>query len=175
MRVGARLGNLSLVDDINQGASPDSPLRQLITIQGDELADFKYQTFQANDDSYPGYDTLIYLRSGSIKVNFLEEPFRKIVDFLVKFGKMQAIFNAARQAAANQANQLQQSSSRMKFDVIVSTPIVVFPRVLTPGRTKRDLLTAYLGEIYAQNKFTPLEIRKSLQEIFRLIASHQKN
>ena len=88
MRVGARLGNLSLVDDINQGASEDSPLRQLVAIEGNELADFKYQTFDTKDEDYPGYDTKIYLRSGSIKVNFLEEPFRKIINFLVKFGKM---------------------------------------------------------------------------------------
>ncbi|KAL3428164.1 hypothetical protein PVAG01_01673 [Phlyctema vagabunda] len=158
MRIAAKLGNLSLLDDINQGASEDSSLRQLITIQGDELADFRYETFDAdNKEAYPGYDSSIYLRAGSIKLNFLEEPFRKIIDFLVKFGKMQALFNAARQAAATQASQLQQSTSRIKFDVTVKTPIVVFPRVMTAGRTQRDLLTAYLGEIYAENKFMPLD------------------
>jgi vacuolar protein sorting-associated protein 13A/C len=158
MRIGAKLGDLSLLDDINQGASSDSNLRKLITIQGDDLADFRYETFDAESVvAYPGYDSSVYLRAGSIKLNFLEEPFRKIIDFLVKFGKMQTIFNAARQAAANQASQLQQSASRIKFDINVKTPIVVFPRVMTTGRPKRDLLTAYLGEIYAENKFVPLD------------------
>ena len=152
MRVGARLGNISLLDDVNQGASKDSPLRQLLTIQGDELADFKYQTFDKEDESYPGYDSKVFLRSGSIKINFLEEPFRKIIGFAVKFGQMQAIFNAARQAAANQATQIQESESRMVFDVLVKTPILVFPRVMVADRP-RDLITAYLGEIYASNKF----------------------
>jgi len=171
MRVSTKLGDLSLVDDINQGVSEDSSLRQLITIQGDELADFRYETFDAkNPKSYPGYDSSIFLRAGSIKLNFLEEPFRKIVDFLVKFGKMQAIYNAARQAAANQANQLQQSNSRIKFDVVVKTPIVVFPRVVAPGRTKRDLLTAYLGEIYAQNKFAPLDDSADSETAMKLSA-----
>lgn len=156
MRVGARLGSLSLLDDINQGASVESPLRQLITIQGDELADFKYQTFDAKDGSYPGYDTKIFLRSGSIKVNFLEEPFRKIIQFLVKFGKMQAIFNAARQAAANQASQMQESESKMHFDIMIKTPIIVFPRVMVVDK-HRDLVTAYLGEIYASNRFATLK------------------
>lgn len=156
MRVGARLGNLSLVDDINQGASEDSPLRQLVAIEGNELADFKYQTFDPKDEDYPGYDTKIYLRSGSIKVNFLEEPFRKIINFLVKFGKMQAIFNAAREAAANRANKMQESTSKMHFDVLIKTPILVFPRVMQAGKP-RDLLTAYLGEIYASNEFVTLE------------------
>lgn len=161
LRVAAKLGDLSLLDDINQGASEDSSLRQLITIQGDDLADFRYETFDPESSaSYPGYDSSIYLSAGSIKLNFLEEPFRKIIDFLVKFGKMQAIFNAARLAAANQASQLQQSTSRIKFDINIKTPIVVFPRVLTPGRVKRDLLTAYLGEIYVENKFVPLDDSK---------------
>jgi len=154
MRIDARLGNISLLDDINQGASRDSPLRQLLTIQGDELADFRYETFNAQDGSYPGFDSKVFLRSGSIKVNFLEEPFRKIIGFLVKFGKMQAIFNAARQAAAHQASQIQESQSKMVFDVLIKTPILVFPRVMVADRP-RDLITAYLGEIYASNKFEP--------------------
>lgn len=155
MNVGARLGNLLLLDDINQGASEHSSLRQLISIQGDELADFKYQTFDAKAASYPGYDSKIYLRSGSLKVNFLEEPFRKIIGFLVKFGQMQAIFNAARQAAANQASQMQETANKMHFDILIKTPIIVFPRVMKVEQ-ERDLLTAYLGEIYASNDFEAL-------------------
>jgi len=156
MDVKARLGSLSLVDDVNQGAPEDSPLRRLIAIEGDELADFKYQTFNAEQKSYPGYDAAIFLRSGSIKINFMEEPFRKIMEFGVKFGKMQAIFNAARQAAANQATQVQENASKMHFDIIVKTPIVVFPRAIV-GERPRDLLTAYLGEIYASNKFVGIQ------------------
>ena len=156
MRIGARLGSLSLLDDINQGASAESSLRQLITIQGDELADFRYQTFDTKEDSYPGYDSKVFLRSGSIKVNFLEEPFRKIINFLVKFGKMQAIFNAARLAAANQASQLQENASKMHFDILIKTPILVFPRVMVADK-QRDLITAYLGEIYASNEFVQLD------------------
>jgi vacuolar protein sorting-associated protein 13A/C len=171
MRIGAKLGDLSLLDDINQGASTDSNLRKLITIQGDDLADFRYETFDSESgEAYPGYDSSIYLRAGSIKLNFLEEPFRKIIDFLVKFGKMQAIFNAARQAAANQASQIQQNAGRVKFDINIKTPIVVFPRVMTASQTKRDLLTAYLGEIYAENKFVPLDDSKDAAIAMKLSA-----
>ncbi|KAG9239707.1 putative vacuolar protein sorting-associated protein 13 [Amylocarpus encephaloides] len=171
LRIAAKLGDLSLVDDINQGASPDSSFRKLITIQGDDLADFRYETFDPDSGkSYPGYDSSIYLRAGSLKLDFLEEPFRKIIDFLVKFGQMQAIFNAARQAAANQASQIQQNANRIKFDVIVKTPIVVFPRVMVAGRPKRDLITAYLGEIYAENKFVPLDDSKDSTIVMNLSA-----
>lgn len=157
MQVGARLGNLSLVDDVNQGVSEQSSLRQLVSIQGDELADFRYETFDPAAESYPGHDTTIYLRSGSIKVSFVTEPFRKIMEFGIKFGKMQAIFNAARQAAANQANKVQESASKMHFDIAIKTPIVAFPRMVITENPERDLMTAYLGEIYANNKFVPLE------------------
>ncbi|KAF4122047.1 vacuolar protein sorting-associated protein 13A/C [Geosmithia morbida] len=158
MRISSKLGDLSLVDDVNQGVSADSNLRQLVTIQGKELADFRYETFDAeNTKAYPGYDSSVYLRAGSVRVNFVEEPFRKIIEFLVKFGKMQALYNAGRQAAANQATQIQNSPSRMKFDLVVRTPIVVFPRLVIPGQPKHDVVTAYLGELYAQNKFAPID------------------
>jgi vacuolar protein sorting-associated protein 13A/C len=169
MQVKARLGSLSLVDDINQGAPEDSPLRRLITIEGDDLADFKYQTFNASGSSYPGYDSGIFLRSGSIKVHFLEEPCRKIMEFGVKFGKMQAIYNAARQAAANQTNQIQERAQKMHFDVVVKTPILVFPRAMV-GDAPRDTLTAYLGEIYASNKFVTLQGQKDGPTVNKLSA-----
>ncbi|KAF4508140.1 hypothetical protein G6O67_004556 [Ophiocordyceps sinensis] len=171
MRISAKLGDLSLVDDVNLGVPRDSSLRKLITIQGHELADFRYETFDANNKkAYPGYDSSIFLRAGSVKVNFVEEPFRKIIDFLVKFGKMQALYNAARQAAVTRANQMQQSPSRIKFDVVVKTPIVVFPRLMTPGRLKRDLVTAYLGEIYVQNRFAPLDDAKNAEIAMKISA-----
>jgi vacuolar protein sorting-associated protein 13A/C len=161
MRIGGRLGSMTLIDDVNQGVSEKSPLRQLVTIEGENLADFSYETFDSDLESYPGYDTSIILKTGSIKINFLTEPFRKIMEFAVKFGKMQAIFNAARQAAANQANQIQEKASKMQFDIIISTPIVVFPRMTVSDKPERDTLTANLGEIYAKNEFVPLSDSES--------------
>lgn len=168
MRIGARLGDLSLLDDIDQGASKE--IRELVTIQGKELADFSYETFNPDDKTYPGYDSAIGLQAGSLRVNFISEPFRKIIDFLVKFGKMQALFNAARQAAANQASQIQQSSAKMHFDVTIKTPIIVFPRDMVEADSRRDLITAYLGEIYAQNKFVPLDDSKDAPVAMKLSA-----
>lgn len=170
MSVSAKLGNLGLVDDINQGVDERSSLRQLVSIQGDELADFRYETFDAESASYPGHDTSIFLRAGSLKVNFVTEPFRKIMEFGVKFGKMQAIFNAAREAAANQASKVQESASKMHFDVLVKTPIVAFPRMVITDSPERDLMTAYLGEIYANNKFVPLDDSKDADVANKLSA-----
>ncbi|KAH9862571.1 hypothetical protein IAQ61_009988 [Plenodomus lingam] len=157
MRIGGRLGNLSLVDDVNQGVPEESSLRHLVTIEGKNLADFSYETFDSESESYPGYDMAVALKTGSIRINFLTEPFRKIMEFAVKFGKMQAIFNAARQAAANQATQIQQRATKLHFDIVISTPIVVFPRMVISDKPDRDTLTANLGEIYAKNTFVPLD------------------
>jgi vacuolar protein sorting-associated protein 13A/C len=163
MRIGGRLGNLSLIDDVNQGVSEDSSLRQLVTIEGKSLADFSYETFDPELKSYPGYDASVELKTGSIRINFLTEPFRKIMEFAVKFGKMQAIFNAARQAAANQATQIQERASKFHFDITISTPIVVFPRMVISDKPDRDTLTANLGEIYAKNTFVALEHSKDAE------------
>lgn len=169
MRIGAKLGDLSLLDDIDQGAPKE--MRELVSIEGKELADFTYETFDADDaDAYPGYDSSVGLQAGSLKVNFSSEPFRKVIDFLVKFGRMQALFNAARQAAANQAQQVQQSPSKMHFDITIKTPIIVFPRTMVDGNPRRDTITAYLGEIYAQNKFVPLDDSKNSPIAMRLSA-----
>lgn len=157
MRINARLGNLSLIDDVNQGVAESSSLRQLVTIEGKELADFKYETYDPSSASYPGHDSSVHLHTGSLKVNFLTEPFRKIMDFGVKFGKMQAIFNAARQAAAEQATKVQERANKMHFDILIRSPIVVFPRMVVTESPARDSVTAYLGEIYANNRFEPLD------------------
>ncbi|ODM22992.1 hypothetical protein SI65_00581 [Aspergillus cristatus] len=175
MLVQSRIGSLTLVDDMNTGAPEDSDIRRLLTIEGDNFADFKYETFDPESADYPGYDSEVFLRSGSIKINFLEDPYRKIINFLVKFGKMQAIFNAARQAAANQANQMQQNASRMRFDVVVKTPIVVFPRAMAKDDRSQDTITAHLGEIYAKNTFVPLDDEKEDSPAVNVISSGIRN
>lgn len=174
MLIQSRIGSLTLIDDMNAISPEDSDLRSLLTIEGDNFADFKYETFDSESASYPGYDSEVFLRSGSIKINFLEEPYRKIINFLVKFGKMQAIFNAARQAAANQANQLQENASRMRFDVVVKTPILVFPRAMKEDRPQ-DTITAHLGEIYAKNTFVPLDDEKENSPAVNVVSSGIRN
>ena len=174
LRIGGRLGNFSLIDDINEGADETSPFRQLVSIQGDELADFRYETFDPDaKGSYPGYNSSIFLRSGSLKVNFVEEPFRKIIDFAVKFGRMQALFNAARQAAMNQANQIQENADKIHFDILVRTPIVVFPKVGS-STSQGDLMTAYLGELYAQNTFAQLDDTENSLVANKILAGIRK-
>ncbi|KAK2733181.1 hypothetical protein FQN57_002273 [Myotisia sp. PD_48] len=155
MQIASRIGSLTLFDDISRN-SQQTPVRRLMSIEGEDFADFSYKFFDSAHKNYPGYDSEVILRSGSIKINFIDEPYRRIINFLVKFGKMQSLFNAAREAAANQATQIQESTLRIRFDILVMTPILVFPRT-TDDTGPRDYITAHLGEISASNKFIDLD------------------
>ncbi|CAD6910326.1 unnamed protein product [Tilletia controversa] len=149
IRIAARLGSLSLLDNVERKiADPD--FRKLLTIQGDELADFTYETFDSNDpQTYPGYDSSIWLRTGSLRFTFTEEPVRELLRFFAKFAQMKAVYDAATTAASAQASQLQQRATKMHYDVIIKTPILVLPRTASSA----DAITANLGEIFAHNTF----------------------
>lgn len=161
LRVSAKLGNLSVRDDVNQGSEVSSSFRQIISIEGDELVDFRYETFDQNiPATFPGYDSSVFLRLNSVKINFLEEPLRKILNFGSKFARMKALFDDARAAALSQVQQAQERAGRMHFDVLVRTPIVVFPRISTQT-SERDVLVANLGELFAKNSFMTLDDRET--------------
>ncbi|OLL22292.1 Vacuolar protein sorting-associated protein 13 [Neolecta irregularis DAH-3] len=170
MRVGARLGDLSISDDIDQGAQRASPFRQLISLEGGELADFRYEVYDPkNSSTYPQYDSSVYLRTGSLKVSFVEEPFRKIFEFMTKFARMKAIYDTAREVALNQASNIQETASRMHFDIVIRTPIVIFPRMDIREIKSRQIIKAELGEIFAHNSFELLSKSKG-----SLVSNHIK-
>jgi vacuolar protein sorting-associated protein 13A/C len=146
IRVAARLGNLSLHDDV----SADSP-QEMLTIQGDQLADFKYETFDPTDKaSYPGYESSVGLQSGSFRFTFRPEPVHRILIFFTKFGRMKAVYDAAAQAASQRATEMQTMIPKMHYDILVKTPILVFPH---EGGHANDTVVARLGELSLTNEF----------------------
>jgi vacuolar protein sorting-associated protein 13A/C len=148
MRVNARLGNLSLSDDYN--GDQDTKYKQLLTIEGDNLADFQYEKYDAHDAAtYPGYDSMVYLRSGSFRFTFVQGPMHRILRFLTKFGRMKAVYDATTNAAAQQATEISNQASKMHYDILVHTPILVFPHDQNEGET----LVANLGEMSVNNTF----------------------
>ncbi|KAK9485881.1 hypothetical protein V1527DRAFT_94643 [Lipomyces starkeyi] len=163
IRVGARLGNFTLHDHMSDEFG-EAVSNQLVSIQGEELADFRYETFDPNSFTivYPGYNASVYFRSGSIKVNFVDESFRRILQFLAKFAEMKTLYDSARQVAVNQASQMK-DPDKIRFDVIVRTPILVFSRDCpfdNPDKcnnVRTDIVTVHLGEMYIQNTFSVLE------------------
>lgn len=148
MRVAAQLGNLSLTDDFQSDNLPEYKL--LLSIEGDNLADFSYEKYDASEATYPGYDSQVYLRTGSFRLVFVEDPIHRILRFLTKFARMKAVYDAATSAAAQSATEIQQQANRMRYDILAKTPIIVLPR----NGQSSDAVVANLGEMSVKNTFS---------------------
>jgi len=146
LRVGARLGALSL-EDLTESAVADPAFKKLLAIEGGDLADFSYETFDPSDtETFPGYNSSIHLRAGSFKFTFMEQPIRDLMIWATKFATMKAVYDAASQAAVQRASEV----TRIHYDVVVKTPIIVLPR---DGLVSHDRLVLQLGEIVANNQY----------------------
>lgn len=168
MKVESRIGSLTLHDDVNEGASRDSIMRQLVSIEGDNLMDLRYETFPKNTDML--YNSSFYLRSGSIKVNVVEEPLTRIFKFLFRINQLKDLYATARQAAMDQANQIE-DPGKIQLDVLVRTPILVFPRPVQDETDACDTLTAQLGEFYLSNEFLELDVEGEQKPINNSISA----
>nr|XP_018267277.1 vacuolar protein sorting-associated protein vps13 [Kwoniella dejecticola CBS 10117]OBR89435.1 vacuolar protein sorting-associated protein vps13 [Kwoniella dejecticola CBS 10117] len=146
LRIGARLGNITL-EDLSDGSVADPAFKKLLAIEGEELADFSYETFDPTDkETFPGYNSSVHLRTGSLKFTFMEGPVRDLYTWALKFARMKAIYDAAQQAAVQRASEV----TRMHFDIVIKTPIIVLPR---DGLTSNDVLILRLGEVIAKNEY----------------------
>ena len=149
MQINFRLGILSLTDD--------SPLRtvvpeykQILSIEGDDFADFRYQTFDpSNKDTYKGIKSSVYLATGALRVHYLQEPLHQIYVFLIRLAKLKGLYDAATQAAAQSVAEIE----RVQFDISIKSPIVIFPS--NPEQSS-DVLTLRLGEFTAKNAYEGL-------------------
>lgn len=165
INVRTRLGSLSVHDDVNVGTSRDSVLRELVSIEGSELADFRYETIDPKT-SDAKYTSSVYFHTGSLTVNVVEEPLTRIVGFLTRFSQMKGIYDQARQLAMNQATNIE-DADKTKLDILIKAPVLVFPRpVLSDhadkGELEFDTLTVNLGEIYVNNDFVDFASGKTV-------------
>ncbi|KAM9913092.1 hypothetical protein OXX69_001941 [Metschnikowia pulcherrima] len=151
LEVSGKLGALSLHDESNQGSPRDSVFRSLISIEGDNLAEFSYKTFDPETHKEP-YQSYVEFTTAATKVNFVEDAFVKIFAYLSKFQRMKAIYDSAREAAINQASQID-NANKIKMNILLRAPIVHFPKLVGDEVDKCDLLVAELGEFYLNNVF----------------------
>lgn len=169
MEVKGRLGALSLFDDLNHGSPRDSIFRSLISIDGDNLAEFTYKTYDAESNTEL-YQSSIEFVTAATKVNFVEDAFVKILLFLSKFQRMKAIYDGAREAAINQAAQID-GANQIKMDFLVKAPIFHFPKLVSAeGDDVCDDLIVKLGDLYLTNSF---EMREDV--LHNVISSGIKN
>jgi vacuolar protein sorting-associated protein 13A/C len=145
LRIGAKLGSLSL-EDLTQASVADPSFKKLLAIEGGDLAEFSYETYDPTDSTFPGYNSSVKLKAGSFKFTFMEQPIRDLMSWATRFAKMKAVYDAASQAAVQRASEV----TRMCFDIVVKTPIIVLPR---DGLISSDRLVLRLGEIVAKNEY----------------------
>ncbi|KAF7791866.1 hypothetical protein EIP86_002890 [Pleurotus ostreatoroseus] len=150
MRINARLGSLSLSDDSAlQTALPE--FKQILSIEGDNFADFSYVTYDPNDkETYKGIKSAVYLAAGSLRVHYLEEPLHQVYLFLTKLAKLKGLYDAATVVAVQSVSEI----DRMQFEVSIKSPIVVFP---SDAERSPDVLTLRLGEFAAENSYEGME------------------
>lgn len=145
MRVNATIGGLNLIDnDTHDG-------RELISIQGDDLADLYYETYDVETNTLP-YTSKFKFETRSMVVMFVEDSFARIYSFLSQFQRMKYIYDSAREAALNQATNVEYPN-KMKFDVLIRAPIFVFPKSVDPVNDLYNTITFNLGEIHTSNEF----------------------
>lgn len=145
LKVGATIGGFSLIDNFR------STPQKLISIQGDDLCDLHYETYDPETNIRP-YGSEFKFDSKSMVVWFMEDSFNKLYSFLNQFQQMKYIYDQARDAALDQANNVEYPSNT-KFEILIRAPIFVFPKMLDPTNNKYDSITANLGEVRLENKF----------------------
>lgn len=141
--VTGRLGNLVLTNE-NQIHGILDEFNQIMSIQGQNFADFRYQTFDPNEGTYTGTRSLFCLNAGSIKFHLVQQPLHDLYLFVVDLAKLKGLYDAATQVAVQRASEME----RIQFKVSVKTPIIVFP---SNPSVSRDVLVMRLGQIGASN------------------------
>jgi vacuolar protein sorting-associated protein 13A/C len=143
MTISGKLNNLALSND-SEAHDVLPVFNQIMSIEGQDFAEFRYQTFNPSAETYTGIKSSVYLNVGSIKLHFLEHPLHDMYLFVVKLAKLKGLYDAATQVAIQSASDI----DRMQFDIIVKSPILVFP---SDPVNLQDALIMRLGEISAKN------------------------
>lgn len=145
MLILGRLGSMALKNESAIGAAA-ADFDQLLSIEGSNFAEFRYQTFDVGSKNYAGINSSVALKTASIKIHYQEDPLRNLYMFIAKLAKLKGLYDSATQVAAQRASEVE----RMQFDVVIKTPIIVFP---CDAAHSTDILILQLGEITARNTY----------------------
>ena len=145
MSFGLDIGNICMDDCVKR--RPDQVHFRFLDLQGSETFHMVYETFQPSMSGYPGHNSALTIRSGSVTVTYLEDFLMELLQFLARFLEMNQVIENARKAALEQANQIGQT--RMHFDIKLETPVLILPKSLN----SKELLIANLGEAVILNDF----------------------
>lgn len=172
LKVHFKLGALTLHDEINEGSPRDSISRKLVSIEGEDLAEVFYETYDAQTNVNL-FSSKVEFKTGSMRVNLIEEPLKKIMGYIMNFLRMKSLFDSARDSNYNKISPAQiddNNNNKMSYDILIKTPIIVFPKLEGTNLRNYDNFTAYLGEFRANNVFEKIE-EKNGAILSKIIAS----
>jgi vacuolar protein sorting-associated protein 13A/C len=136
----------------------------IISIVGEELADFTFKTYDQNDPGFPGYTQKFDLRMAAIQI-FVTDSIKSTLTFLQEFLAMVNASDATTNAPVETAQQSQNQNNGFHYDVIIKSPVLI----ISAGENKKtDTLVANLGEIRANNKFINVH-RRDLKDVSKII------
>ncbi|KAI9292119.1 vacuolar protein sorting-associated protein vps13 [Neoconidiobolus thromboides FSU 785] len=160
LRLDTKLKNLSIIDNTDEyNDLLKENQYKLLSIDTKEVAEIRYESFN-NKSLDLGYDSLVHINIGALRLLFLEEQFTCLLSFFSRFAEMHLLFETARQAAMNSASQLQEQVNRLKFEISIKSPKVIFPK----NSKSKDFITANLGELIISNNFSNnTELKNDLQ------------
>ncbi|KAL7754164.1 Vacuolar protein sorting-associated protein 13 [Sorochytrium milnesiophthora] len=143
MLVKGSIGDLSVLEP---------SLRPIFQVQSGQVANFTFTMLSPAMVAAHAteWDSEVVFKVGSVQVAYFPPMVNRILGFLSEFAQMHALVEAARQAAAQSAAQIQQRTNRFHYDVVMESPVVLLPRP-----NSDDCLQAYPGEIRASNSFVP--------------------
>jgi vacuolar protein sorting-associated protein 13A/C len=147
IQLDAHLESLAVADAQKTGSTS----AKLLEIAGEELVSLRYETFDPVRPNYPGYDTSIKLRLGSLQFTFLDQLVKRLVAFGGNFSHLQSLSNAARRTASKSAEKLQEKSSNILMDILVLSPVLIFPCGIS-SNTEKDAIRVHLGELSLKNE-----------------------
>ena len=160
MQVSGRLGNLKVTnDDVNINLRPE--FQEILSIEGQNFADFSYQKFDPTAEPVTSY---MKLNAASVRVNFVEGPLHEL---FLHFTRLKKLYDAASQVAVQQAPTME----RMKFEISIKSPIIVLP---SDPIHSLDNLVLRLGEVSANNTIEDItsSVKASLSGIQLLSEMH---
>ncbi|KAK2461917.1 hypothetical protein APHAL10511_006380 [Amanita phalloides] len=143
MQVSGRLGNLKVTND-DRSVNLRPEFQEILSIEGQDFADFSYEKNDSTSDPQQAVESYMTLNAASIRLNFVERPLHGLYVFFLRFAKLKGLYDAATQVAVQKAPAME----RMKFEVCIKSPIIVFPS--DPVRSP-DILVLLLGEVGASN------------------------
>ncbi|KAI8897799.1 hypothetical protein BC833DRAFT_643759 [Globomyces pollinis-pini] len=122
--------------------------RSMLLIEDDQAFNFKFQTYGADEQPYPGFNSSLHFKAASWRFLYDKYFISRFTNYLGKFQEMKLLMDSAREAAQKSSERIQETAGKFYFNMNIKTPIIDIPN---GSGLNVDRLLLYLGEITASS------------------------